>query len=94
MFKGSRGSVAGVATRYGLDDRGIGVRVPVGLRIFLLHVVQTGSGVHLTSYPMCTGALSPGVKRPGREFDHLPPANTEVKKNVDLYIHSPIGLMA
>jgi hypothetical protein len=26
------------------------------------------------------GALSPGVKRPGREADHLPPASTEVKK--------------
>jgi hypothetical protein len=24
--------------------------------------------------------LSPGVKRPGREADHLPPASTEVKK--------------
>jgi hypothetical protein len=25
-------------------------------------------------------ALSTGEKRPGREFDHSPPANTEVKK--------------
>jgi hypothetical protein len=33
-----------------------------------------------------------GVKLPGREADHSPQASAEVKKNVDLYIHSPIGL--
>jgi hypothetical protein len=27
---GSRGGVVGIATGYGLDDRGVGVRVPVG----------------------------------------------------------------
>jgi hypothetical protein len=32
--KGSRSSAVGIATGYGLDDRGIGVRVPVGSRIF------------------------------------------------------------
>jgi hypothetical protein len=30
----SRGSVVGIATGYGLDDRGVGDRVPVGSRIF------------------------------------------------------------
>jgi hypothetical protein len=30
----SRDSVVGIATTYGLDDRGVGVRVPVGSRIF------------------------------------------------------------
>jgi hypothetical protein len=30
----SRDSVVGIATSYGLDDRGVGVRVPVGSRIF------------------------------------------------------------
>jgi hypothetical protein len=29
----NRGSVVGTATGYGLDDRGVGVRVPVGSRI-------------------------------------------------------------
>jgi glutamine synthetase len=29
----SRDSVVGIATSYGLDDRGVGVRVPVGSRI-------------------------------------------------------------
>jgi hypothetical protein len=45
-----------------------------------LHVVQTGFGAHPASYPVGTGALSPGVKQPGREADHSPPAIAEVKK--------------
>jgi hypothetical protein len=71
----SRDSSVGIATDYGLDDRGVGVRVSVGLEFFLLHVVQTGSGVHPTSYPMGTG-----VKGRGREADHSPPTSAEVKK--------------
>jgi hypothetical protein len=30
----NRDSSVGIATGYGLDDRGVGVRVPVGSRIF------------------------------------------------------------
>jgi hypothetical protein len=30
----SRDSAVGIATGYGLDDQGVGVRVPVGTRIF------------------------------------------------------------
>jgi hypothetical protein len=56
----------------------------------LLNVVQTGSEAQPASYPMDTGTLSPGVRRPGRETDHSPPTSAKVKKNVDLYIHSPI----
>jgi hypothetical protein len=32
------------------------------------------------SYPMGTGALSPGVKRPGREADRSSPISAEIKK--------------
>jgi hypothetical protein len=46
----------------------------------------------LTSYPTCTGSLCPKVKRPESEADDLPPTSAEVKKNVDMYIHSPILL--
>jgi hypothetical protein len=64
-----------------LDDRGIGVRVPVGQEFSLLHVVQTDSGVHPASYPMGTGSSFPrGVKRQEHEADHSPPASAEVKK--------------
>jgi hypothetical protein len=34
IMRESRGSAVGIATGYGLDDRGVGVRVPVGSRIF------------------------------------------------------------
>jgi hypothetical protein len=43
-------------------------------------VVQTGSGVHPTSYTMGTGSSFTGVKQPGREADHSPPTSAEVKK--------------
>jgi hypothetical protein len=43
---GTRYSVIGIATGYGLDDREVGIRVPVGSIISFLHVVQTGSRVH------------------------------------------------
>jgi hypothetical protein len=33
-YERSRGSVVSIATSYGLDDRGVGVRVPVESRIF------------------------------------------------------------
>jgi len=35
------------------------------------------------------GVLSLGVKRPGREADHLPSSNAEIKECVELYLHSP-----
>jgi hypothetical protein len=44
-----------------LDDRMIGIRLPVGAGNFSLrHHVQTGSGAHPASYPMSTGVLSLG----------------------------------
>jgi hypothetical protein len=62
-----------------MDDRGFGVRVPVGSRI--LHIFQTGFGVHPAPYPVETeGVLSLGAKRLGREAKHSPPTRAEVKK--------------
>jgi hypothetical protein len=46
----SRDSSVGIVTRYGLENRGVRVQVPVEQG--LLHVIQTGSGVHPTSYTM------------------------------------------
>jgi hypothetical protein len=63
----STGSVVGIASGYGLDDRGVGVRAAVGSS--LLHFVQTDSGAH-PAYLMDIGGFSPGVKRPGSEADH------------------------
>jgi hypothetical protein len=39
-----RGSAVGIATGYGIDGRGVAVRVPAGAKFSSLHVVQTGSG--------------------------------------------------
>jgi hypothetical protein len=65
IHNGSRDSVVGIATGYGLDGRGVGVRVPVRSRIFLLHVVQTDSEIHPTSYLLGTGGAFPGAKAAG-----------------------------
>jgi hypothetical protein len=64
FFQWSWGSVVGMSIRYGLEDWGFVVRVPVWSRI----------------HPMGTGTLSLGVKRPGRETDNSPPASAEIKK--------------
>jgi hypothetical protein len=42
-------SAVGIATGYGMDDRGIEVRVPAG-DFSPLQVVQTGSRAHSASY--------------------------------------------
>jgi hypothetical protein len=88
----SRDSVVDIATSYGLDDRGVGVRVPVVQELSLFHVVQTTLGSTQPPIQWVPGVLSQEVKRQGRGADHSPPASVEVKKNVDLYIHSPIRL--
>jgi hypothetical protein len=64
--------VVGIAASYGLDDRGVGVRVPVVPRIF-----SSPRRLGSTQLPIqwVTGTLSPGVKRPGREANHSPAAS-------------------
>jgi hypothetical protein len=72
----SRDSVVGIATGYELDDWGVEVRESrYGQEFSLLHIVQTGSGVHPTFYPIYTGG-----KAAGREAEHSPPASAEIKK--------------
>jgi hypothetical protein len=69
----NRGSSFGVALGYG-------VRFSARARDFsLLRSVKTGSGAHPASYPKGTGALSPGVKRAGRETDYSFPSSADVK---------------
>jgi hypothetical protein len=49
----SRGSSVRTATGYALDDRGGGmIESRWGQELLLLHILQTGSGVHPTSYLM------------------------------------------
>jgi hypothetical protein len=63
----SRGGVVGIATGYGLDDRGVGVRV---------HVVHRPA-LGPTQPPI---QWVPGVKRQGREADHSPPVIAGVRE--------------
>jgi hypothetical protein len=75
MVPGSRDSAVGITTRYGLTTERSERESWQGQEFSLLYVVQTGSGVHPTSYTMGTG-----VKRPEREADHSPPTSAEAKK--------------
>jgi hypothetical protein len=58
--------MCGIATGYGLDDQGgREFESRQGQNFSLLHIVQTGSGVHPTSYKMSTGGFFPGGKVAG-----------------------------
>jgi hypothetical protein len=86
----SRDGVVGIATSYGLDDRGVGVQVPVGVRIF----TSPRRPDRLWGSPnlLCNGYW--GVKRPGREADHSPPTTAKVKKMWIYTATPPYAFMA
>jgi hypothetical protein len=77
-----------IVTGYVQDDPGLGVRVPVRYRLFSSPQLPD---LLTSSHPM---ALSPGVKRPGREADRSPPASAEVKKTWVFACFPPYILMA
>jgi hypothetical protein len=79
-----RNSVVDIATGYGLDGQGVGVRVPEGSRIF------SSPALRPTQPPIqwVPEALSPGVKRAGRGADNSPPTSTQVKK-MWIYTYAP-----
>jgi hypothetical protein len=60
-----------------------------GLGIFLFTTTyRTDLGPTQHPIQWVQGALSLGVKRPGREADHSLPSSAEVKERVELYLHS------
>jgi hypothetical protein len=81
--------VVGIVTGYGLDDRGVGVRVSVGSRMFSSprrpHRLSGSTNLLSNGY---WGLFPPGVKRPGREVDHSPATSAEVKQ-IWLYTSIP-----
>jgi hypothetical protein len=58
-------SAVGIATGYGLDRRGIGVRVLAGAKLSPPDIVHTVSGAHPTSYPIGNGGHFPRGKAAG-----------------------------
>jgi hypothetical protein len=77
------------------NERGFGVRVPVGSRIFLFSMLSR-SALGSTQPPIqwVPGVLSLGVKRQGCEADHSPPASAEVKKMWNHTSTTPYAFMA
>jgi hypothetical protein len=64
-----------------------------GLGIFLFTTAsRTALGLTRPPIQWVPGVLSLRVKQPGREANHSPPSNAEVKVCVELYFYSPIRL--
>jgi hypothetical protein len=61
----SRDSAVGIATGSGWTTEGSELETRQGQEFSLLYVVQTGSGVHPTSYPIVTGGSFPRGKAAG-----------------------------
>jgi hypothetical protein len=77
----SWGSLVGIATGYGQDDRAVGVPSPGRVKNFLFSTLSRPAlGSTQPPNQWVPGALPPGIKLPGREADHSPPASAEVKK--------------
>jgi hypothetical protein len=75
----SSDSSVGIALGYRLDDWVLGFNSLWGLGIFLTTASRTALGPTQLPIQWVPGALSLGVKRPGREADHSPPSSAELK---------------
>jgi hypothetical protein len=86
----SRGSVVGIATGYGLIELGGGGRnsSPGRVKNILFSTSSRSTLGSTEPSTVSTGGSFPGVKRPGREADHSPPASAEVKK-MSIYSSTP-----
>jgi hypothetical protein len=70
-----------ILTGYGLDDWGLGFdsrRRGLGILLFTTPS-RTALGPTQRPIQSVPGALSLGVKRPGRQADHSPPSSAKVK---------------
>jgi hypothetical protein len=80
-------SAVSIATGYGLD-RGVGIRIPVGSRIFSTPKRSDRFWGPPSLLSNAYRVFYPGVKMPVREADHSPPTSAEVKK-AWIYIFTP-----
>jgi hypothetical protein len=87
----SRDIAVGIATGYGLDDRGVRVQVPAASRISLSFL----PALQPTQPPIqwLPANLSLGVKWPGSKTDHSPPTSAEIKKAHIKSIHPFPGFL-
>jgi hypothetical protein len=76
----SRDIAVGIASAYGLDDRGVGFRVPVGSRILSSPRLDRLWGPPNLLSNGYRRLFPPGVKLQVHEADQSPPASAEVKK--------------
>jgi hypothetical protein len=90
----TRDRAVSIATGYGLDDQGVGVRFPVEAKNFTSPCRPDRLWAHPASYPMRTGGFLLGVKRQGREADLWHKTNAEVKKACIYTSTSPYIFMA
>jgi hypothetical protein len=83
--------LGGIALGYVLNDRGF--QSLQGLGIFLF-ITSSRPALWSTQPPIqwVTGALSLGIKRPGREADHSPPSSSEVKNSWNYTSTPPVYL--
>jgi hypothetical protein len=88
-FNGSRDSSVGIATGYGLDDREVEVSPGRVQKLYFSKSSTLALGSTLPLIQWVTGALSPGVKQPGRKADHSPPTSANVNK-MWIYTSTPL----
>jgi hypothetical protein len=82
----SHDSAVGIAFGFGLKDRGVEVRVPVGSGFFsVLPVVQAGCLAHPASYSIGIGISFFEVKQSECEADHSPPTGTDFSKTCSIH---------
>jgi hypothetical protein len=76
-----RDSVVGIVTGYGLDDRGGRISSPGRVKNFLFSTSSRPTPRSIQPpIQRVSGALSPGLKGPGREARHSPPSSADIKK--------------
>jgi hypothetical protein len=81
--------IVGIATGYDLDDPGVGVSSPGGIKNFRFSMPSIPSlGSTQSPIQWISVASSPGIKRPGREAGRSPPTRAEVKKTF-IYTSTP-----
>jgi hypothetical protein len=57
----------------------IGIQFPARAGIFLFSALRPALGSTQPPIEWVPGAFSPGVRRLGREADHIPPSSADVK---------------